>query len=444
LLWRVLAIACGPAYAGQTGLPDAWQIEALRAITGKNPRVLILGCRQVFGKSEVAAIYVAACVLKGLPVIVALPTEEQSFSIIGQRVSTWLSATELALGLKRTASNSTRLSWDNGGTIRFLSTNKDAFRSTHGRTAAVTIIDEAHELAENDRGKFFIPAIRAVSSGRGKLILLGVGGKRGSLSEEVRTDETWIKVEWNDQRFLRELEPTSPQAAIIREARTILGHAEYMQFYRLAQGSSGSLPLFDRVPSPPPGLPDSALQDSCKSVLFIGIDVGRVSDSTCLLTLKQNEHGTQIHDVMLLKGESFQRQARGIKGRVRKHLPNVAGATIEMNGLGCGLYDALSAELPSLNLGGQHLSAITRDRLLAGVRLAFNQGTLTCDPALRLPDTGKSVSDHLAALVYVRKGEEYVPEHSDVLSALLMAWISYEGRPAPAVSGTTLWGGLAA
>ncbi len=399
--------------AGQRWRP--WQPDMVRHMLA-HPYSVIQGARQGTGKTSTTSKFIAACVALGLSVGVGMPTLRQGGRLLLRETLRRLEPLEAGLpaAFKRVVKNSLEYVWKNGASLTALSTDDAARAGAQGYTFDVLVIDEGHESKPENTLDIFLPLVDvAMVEGRGRVVVLGVGGTLDSTIETVKA-KGWPSLTIDDQRIIRE----APAWAPIFEARKRdFSERQYRQMYQclpvLLGGGHAILPGLVASGEP--------RWQGGMTLPTLGVDVGRHNDATIAAVLEHRQGLVVWGDTLVLEGMPLTEQVPLIAEHARRNRVRHEHIAIEVNGIGQGLYD-IATHGPAAPLLGCQAVALDyglKSDVLEQMNRDAREGVLV------IPDEARR--QHLSGLRYVTKsasrgGVRLDYDHSDELSAGVMAY----------------------
>jgi hypothetical protein len=357
------------------------------------------------GKTYLASVLIACYVLCGLECIIAFPTLKSGKQILLREIESRLMELQRFYPnlLKFKKNNQEGIECVNGGRIIVLTTNKGS-STNQGYSAALILIDEAHEADESFWNKVF-PSTFAQSNV--KILLLGIGGYYNSLIH-VMKQRGFAELKM-DGEFIASL--YLPYLSKIKEAETFFGgkHTDGYQSNILCEDIlSGQKMMFEPIPK---ALSLDVSYRNARPVPYAGIDVGMSGDDTVVTILYSYAIGYEVVDSLKLKGRDWDYQAQEIVKFLRRYNIPEPYTMIENNSIGQALLLALSKYSFAYNnifIGkNKHHLVSFAQRLVLEKELSI------------IPDEYRNELEHLTLKVDDDGNVEY--EHSDVLSSLIVA-----------------------
>jgi hypothetical protein len=417
----------------------SYQREACRQIVEGGQWWILQGPVQFTGKTFIGGLLACAYLLEGYGVIVALPTLRQGSRVLLRRISIWMKVLEKARDIKRERDNEGDKTWANGATLLALSSDESAKRGTQGYTVALVLVDEGHDaLPEVVIGPIFSRPSLAMAAGYGKIMVMGVGGSRKSLIVHCRIDQGQSKyfkrIHLTPKKIIEDAPvvtlPNGTQidtAEAFERERLMNSDADYRKFYLCEDIEEGTRLIF-------PCLLDHA--PATENVLYsVGIDVGKTTDYTMAVKLAvsgsmvmDQSQAWNIEDVFLVPHNLlYKEQAKLIHEWMMPFAPRIipGSVTVETNGLGYGLLEALEELFPAT--GGVHMEDNAKNLGLKSflTNLLRTASQNACFGVHKGLSAGREIPDlyeHFAALTAVVDEKGQVEwEHSDPLGALRMA-----------------------
>ena len=387
-----------------------WQEEITTAILD-HEMVIIQGPRQATGKSYCVALVAVVFLILGYRVIVAMPSLRQGSRILLRRIESWMLVLEPAFGLRRTKDDALEKAWNNGAGLMALSTNEAAEKGVQGYTGALLIIDEAHEASMELYGAIRPLVSVALRAGYGKVLASGVGGPLTSPIEQLKSTGDFYISFWDDERILARDPSWSGEFAA---ARRQLSPDDYDKYYRCLPSTAGIRLLF---PGGVPPLAEPRLDGGWDPVNAYGIDVGKRRDYTVVRRVQRyGECRNLLEPKLRLTGTKYPEQARQIKSWIKPQPHDVARIYVELPGPGDGLVDIFNdPERPVWwGIQGMPITYDLKKYLIGNLERDMRRGVFGVESEQDQRMLG-------ALTMEVDDKGKYAWEHSDELSALLMA-----------------------
>lgn len=403
----------------QVKLRGMWQADSVQFLLGGSHRIY-QGPRQACGKSFILSFILAAYILAGMRVCVAMPTLKQGGRVIIRETLRRLALYEDMLGpaMRRTVRNTLEVVWANGGAIMALSTDDAARRGAQGFTVHVLAIDEAHETTPEIMDVFEPLVTVALKEGVGQVFLTGVGGLRRSLIESSKLLDDYSSLRIDDARVCKD--DPSWQATFDGYKRRFTAR-QYKQMYQCLPvvEAAGNL-IFEALPSVAQPLYIGGQPDAC-----LGVDVGRWRDWT-VAALHVREGGVlRWRNNLILEDMPLTEQAVKIAQFARAHYVRPERVAVEVNGLGHGVHDLLVHGVPDKlapllpGAQGVHLSYNLKLDTIERMQSDARANLLAVEDAT----THADLSELTFEVTHSAKGAVlYKFDHDDLLSAGIMAY----------------------
>ncbi|MDW8073969.1 MAG: terminase family protein [Nitrososphaerota archaeon] len=152
--------------------------------------------------------------------------------------------------------------------------------------------------------------------------------------------------------------------------------------------------------------------------VYVGVDVGRLRDSTVITALERLEDGTlRVFHVQELRGIDFQAQESIILNLAERLRP--VSIAIDRTGIGLALYETLSGKLPAVE--GVTFTRNVKEALIATLHSLMKGGKLS------IPPDGRELINQLRAFQRVEtpsgaaKYEAPRGQHDDYVMSLALA-----------------------
>ena len=389
-----------------------WQFYALHHILS-HTRTTLQGARQSTGKSWMLTILACVYIIAGERVIIGMPTMSQSVRILMRNIDEAMAQLERVLPIKRVKpDNVTEKIWDNGGSVTALSVNKTAQKE--GYTGTLLIIDEGHR-ATSDILSIFLPFIDvAMTEGKGRIVVTGVGGFTSSLIEDKKIDNGGVFYPY--LVTTADIVKEKPEYQVVfDEAKKILSEAEYAQMYDCLPVTTDAKYAF---PSVPDGVEYNIAWNATPPVYVFGTDVGRESDPTVMTVLDVRGDKIELIDRIQITKTSFPEQASLLFEFINKYHYIQGNVIVEKNGLGHGLVDCLRVYIP--NLKAVDLSYTLKESLINDLQRRVEKGTF----GVKIEKTEVELKK---VLVSVKANGKLEWTHSDDMSSVIMGLCSLHG-----------------
>ena len=372
------------------------------------------------GKTFAASIVGAAYILCGHTDIIAFPTLTQSSRLLTRDTADHVNQfAEIVPGIRKKSDDKTEKRWIMPGVptwkpqLLALSSNEISSSKPEGYTGDILFMDEGHRLSPDIAGIFspFLNVARREQ--RARFVILGVGGHRSRLIEERKTHEGYhlIRYTADDIAAL-----DASWVPVFDEERDNMPDWQWRQHYMCEPATEGMKPMY---PEAIPKIDIKAmLQANVKPAYYFGIDVGRVSDLTVVHVL--HAIGGLVNSVgqyEVPQNMPFPEQAELIYRYINNNYAWRAGRiTIELNGMGIGLFDILNDDGYFLGLQGIWTDAQLKEDVWSDTLVAARKGVYGIAVA--------EYADHVAGLCYnTRETDGKIEiEHSDYWMAKVMAW----------------------
>lgn len=406
-----------------------WQRRAVEAmLTCGRGRTIQLP-RQT-GKTYAAALVAVAVLMCGGSVIIGMPTMTQSTSLLFSTIASMMDKLcklipGRMLRVKHGKDGAAAKEYTNGGKLRAISQAQMDNRDTppEGYTADMLIIDEAHRAERAMLGICMPFLTQAKRKGHDRALLLGVGGHDLSLIEEMKVngfEPFMIK-----PGVIVQEDPS--YGAVFADFKRILTPVDYDSHIELLPVSEGLRRIFPDLQRAV-AVDEVHRWDNLAQRYYFGIDVGRTSDLTVVAVLRRTGRFIDFVDYHEDTGPFVVRDGNGIGQADRivafvdQYIYNDENIAIEINGMGCGLYDILHAHpfyrMQAVQLDYDYKKAVI-DQMVRDCR----------DGIFRVSDS--TTLDELKRLKFEIKMSStlalrYEWEHSDKLSAIIMAYAAMQ------------------
>lgn len=397
-----------------------WQKSAAYHIANDSD-VIIQGPRQAMGKTHLGALIAAGYLIAGGSVIQGMPTLQQGKTLLFRRTSQMVTNIKARLprGVMRVETDTTtEKSYSNGATFQLVSAEqmKDKDHPPEGYTCDCLIIDEGHRATEEILGICLPFLFHAKREGTDKTVILGVGGHRLSLIEAMKKKGFSPKRVTPD--IITAADPT--YQVVFDDFKQKLTDTEYRQHILCEQVSEGMQKMFGPILAAEPLAPVD-IPKFGENILF-GIDVGRSSDRTCIAVLRRRAGYTDLIGTYYTTGPFTTRENNGqdvrIFSYIDQHLYNPGNIAIEVNGLGYGLWDILKKDM-FIAIQGVPLTYKLKRQLVDMLTRDIREGIFRCEQQKDI--------DELEGLEFeINETGKYKWEHSDLLSAILMAYATQQ------------------
>lgn len=373
------------------------------------------------GKTHLDALTATAFLVHGGSVIQAMPTMAQGKTILFRDTSGMVNAIKerLPRGAMRVETDTkTEKSYSNGAKFQLVSVEqmKDEEHPPEGYRAELIIIDEGHRATEKILGICTPMLFWARKAGVAKLLISGVGGHRLSLIEAMKKKGYTVARATPD--MILQADPSFQK--VFDEFKGELTDIEYRQHILCEQVSEGMQKMFGPIlhaePLSPVDIPKFG-----ENILF-GIDVGRSSDRTCIAVLRRRAGYTDLIGTYYTTGPFTTRENNGqdvrIFSYIDQHLYNPGNIAIEVNGLGYGLWDILKKDM-FIAIQGVPLTYKLKRQLVDMLTRDIREGIFRCEQQKDI--------DELEGLEFeINETGKYKWDHSDLLSAILMAYATQQ------------------
>lgn len=406
-----------------------WQREAVEACCDY-PEVVIQGSRQVFGKTFCVGLFEASRIIAGNTVTIGYPTLAQATRLLSERVignvSAFGNAMEAELKRKfwkKSREQTTYQRWalvddpKHEGKLYVLSANEVSVHPPEGYTTDDLDLDESHRLTQKTLGIFEPFTDIATETGNAHIIYLGVGGHKASLIETKKQQAGVKVVRWPASRIV-EVEPR--WAEVFEKRRASLSDWQWRQHYECLQSTEGMRLMF---PDPIPV--EISTQEwqrrGLAPVLFFGIDVGKVVDSTVVkvISVVNSDAGYLINeiDTYEISGISYTDQADAIFKFIDRYGWRKENIVVELNGVGQAFFDILN-DGPLRGIRGINTTADLKESFWHQMSMMIREGRYACKrDESRLHYEGMMYENVPSA-----GGFKMEFEHSDYWMALCMAF----------------------
>ena len=388
--------------------PDGpWQSAAERFVLD-NRFTILQGPRQATGKSEIASNLITRHVVAGMPTVIGCATKSQSMRIITRRADRKCYNILEKAGLKRVVDNTGEFVYPHGGACLSLSASKSA-KEKEGYTAEFVVIDEGHN-ADEETMKFYMPFIaRAMREGRGKIMVLGVGGHKHSLIESLKDKPGWQSMKVTPEECVAHDERWQ---GVFDEFRATLTPSEYQQHIECLPVAAGTAFIFEDVPTG-----NKAYVAQWEPQWSFGIDVGFYDYTVCTVVGRVRDY-YWVEDFLALEQVKYDDQARQLYEYINRYFYHPHRICVELNGVGRTLHQLLERYIPGIT--GATINDKSKAAYIETAQAMFRAGRLTVDnEAFRAKLEPLTMDiDEWGKIKY---------EHSDYLSSLLMAVAVMEG-----------------
>jgi hypothetical protein len=285
------------------------------------------------GKTWCAAVIACAYLLLRVDVMVAYPTLIQGHKLLLTRIVEILRACRI--GVVRFNTHGIELA--NGARVHVVSTNEQT-TSNEGFTVGCLIVDEAHKCSQ-EKFKDMLPSLKIfLERGWATVILCGIQGARQSMIE-VAYRERGFKLEHiKTPEILAKYPGYQVSLDVFKQMLSPEEYAEQIDCVHLG----GLRSIFHHLLTP---LPAHCLRQQYIDV--VGVDVGQQVDATLVSWLKYYPSGQtphiEIFQTMRLT-DKYPIQGKKILAFLRANDLQRAPVGFEINGIGRGLYDIVSAQ----------------------------------------------------------------------------------------------------
>jgi hypothetical protein len=385
-------------------------VEALR-----NDTVAVKAARQS-GKSFIASIIATAYLLLGKSVIIALPTLTQGtrliFGQVRRNIMKLQRYRKLYPAISLVKNTQYELVLANGGKITVLSTSDNANRE--GYTASLLIIDEAHD-AKSSVLEDLSPMLNvAREHDEDRIILLGHGGAKKSLIEIATKERGFHSIVIDCYEVV---EDYPPYQNVIDKDKRILSDAEFKVHYECKEIMVGATKIIPHIKLVEP-------IQGFKSYIH-GIDVGGTSEHSdwtyCIRLEQQNDKLNIVGKIKLRNVKAL--EEADILVKYIDEVDRYHGACgIEINGIGHKLRDIIQAkvlDIRSITMSNAKHKG-RKYHLIRKLQKLCIDGKIT--------SSDSEIKNELESLsVMVDDDGITTYEHSDVLSALLIALTCTKG-----------------
>ncbi len=370
--------------------------------------------------------------------MVSYPTQGQGEQIMIDRVDFVMRKVESKKLMVRVKPDNVRLKrWDSPYgpvQLKVLSLSEGAKSGTQGFTGDVWACDEAQECTVVAYEAVEPAMDIAIAEGRGKIILLGIGGnstehlieaKKPLEDKHWREEGDYIDEEELDTPFVARRFTVEDITAVVpslipfyaNKKRRITAPS-WRQNYECLPNEEGVGRVFPRL------VPHAEASHKMQPWMEFGIDVGRKKDATVIVAMRCEGDAANYVDGAAWTGRDFYTQAKQIAAWINKFDFLPRNVRVESNSLGFGLIDALAQISPFHAVTSVYTSDSPPDydktRWILGLQhMALTEKLGIPDPALR---------SRLMRLTCAQKENgtyDWELAHDDVLSAL---WVWYSNR----------------
>jgi len=401
-----------------------WQHEMLDALVNY-PEVVIQAARQVAGKTFTVGIFEAARILAGNTVTIGYPTMAQSSRLLGERITGNVNTINKLLSdatghklFRQPREQVAYQRWQllddptHEGKLYSLSANEIAIHKPEGYTTDDLDLDEAHRQTEKTLGIFEPFTDVAAEQGNARIIYIGVGGHKQSLIEQKKLKSGVKVVRWPASRIMS---VTSKWDKVFEQRRASLPPWQWRQHYECEQSVEGKHLMY------PEPMKDINFQEyinrGMKGLHYFGIDVGRIKDATIVTGALRYGDRMKIIDYLEVPRISFPEQARMIYEWIdRKYYYTPDRVSIELNGLGHGLYDILNVPGYFPGLYGVTTDENMKVRVWEESAKAIQDGQLAVVHPYLL-----GIFEGMEYEAKVKDGK-FIIEHSDEWMSFAMLW----------------------
>ena len=389
------------------------QEEYFRCIFEREEPVIVLKAARQSMKSFITALICAIFIIKGKKVVIVAPTFRQTGEVITSHISALLEANRKRRKISRKKyykinNVNKKVIYNNGAMVAFTA-NPTALQD--GITCDLLIVDEAQDIETEvvkERLQPFIlrarqRAIKEKQWHLGKIIVLGRGGLRSSYieTESHRTDALSLKYTADDicnefpayATTLNEMAANTPD------------HIFRANFYCECLPSDATH-IFSTI----------IVEDKrMKEFPHIGIDYGLV-DKTVGVALFEIDGGFYIQDVKICTFMTYEENAAQLKTWIDNFDWNEKYIHPELNGVGDAATEILQRHL-GVRVIDQGIRVTAQEKHSKIVRL------ITASESGKFWVANEKIKNMLMSLTYKynEKTRLISPEHSDVISALIMA-----------------------
>lgn len=431
----------------QVGLwRGGWQPEIVRHVL-QNRKAIVKGPRQGTGKTFSVGLTVVDDLLEGRRVGVVMPTQRQGGRIFKDRVCTWMQVFDQGTFRARNGAILRRIkpdgaletNWSNGAQLVAFSGNESATAGGQGYTVDTLIVDEAHTATRELLGTYQPLVKIAMQQGRGRIVLIGVGGDTPEhLIEVMQVPGTGFEtLFYDDDKIIaiddaeRALSLAEQQAldmdksglawrTMFAEDEASMSPDDYRQMYKCLPRLLNARRLYQVIPDRV-----EAHGMTSRKLFAFGIDVGKKDDTVLTVVqvrpgLGEDGQALTLKTHHVFKG-SYVDQAQDIAEQVAAYYRPVGGMmyrpigniAIETNGPGEPLADILEAgAFPDIQR--IHTTAKNKKWFIRTLQAGARGGWFACeDQEARRQLLNLSVG-------YDTKGNMIV-DHSDLHSSLTMA-----------------------
>jgi hypothetical protein len=398
----------------------------------EHPEVVIQASRQVAGKTWTVGLVGACEIIAAGTITIGYPSMAQATRLLSERVIGNLNGFNDAMSehfgrpfFKRPKDQVTYQRWAladdpaHEGKYYALSANEIARSKPEGYTTDHLYLDESHRLTQKTLGIFEPFLDIAEKEGRARMVYMGVGGHRQSLIEQKKMQEGVHVVYWPASKILEVAPEWEP---VFEKRRRSMSDWQYRQNYECLPVAEGMRTMF------PDGIPEPVdvqdyLRRNIKPMMYFGIDVGQVIDSTVVkaLSVIRGHEGLVINetDTLVLPGCDYVNQAKMIFEWIDKRFYwKPENIIVELTGVGRSFYDILNSG-PLHGIRGLDTTAELKEEFWHSMSTAIREGRYGCREA--------ESRAHYEAMIYEYKksagGFKMEFEHSDHWMALCMGWM---------------------
>jgi hypothetical protein len=388
-------------------------------------QIILQAPRQV-GKTYVVALLAVAYILCGGTVVIGMPTIRQTKSVLMFTILKMIAKLRTVSPVFRKLlyadiGNRGEQVYRNGGRLIVISmkqvTGSESEISEEGHTSDLNIIDEGHRGKREILGVISPYLTQAKRQGWGRSVILGVGGHKSSLIEEMKT-EGYAAIHF-DRQAIESVDPS--YGLVFDDFKRELTPIQYRQHILCEPVAEGMHKIFGPITIAIPFKQEDL--GKSREAMYFGIDVGRVTDMTLVSALRQRFGYLDLVDTYATTGDFFMDDGSGQDERVYAWVDmfkwSADRIAIEINGLGCGLYDVLKVFRLLGSIQGVHLDHGLKKFIIDEIIKDVRDGKFRC---VRQED-----ADHLEGLQFeIKENGNYIYEHSDLLSSIIMAYCSMQ------------------